>query len=152
MTFRKYLLLTAMASALALPCASPAQPAAARAQDLTKLPPVPTTYKPNKTEWGDPDLRGGWPIDSLNGRTPLQRDPKYGNRQQLTDAEFAERNAMVKQLHNRYENEASQNKIGIGHWAEVGGANRRTSWITSPADGRLPAYTAEGKRLSDAMH
>ena len=43
-------------------------------------------------------------------------------------------------------------KIGIGHWAEVGGANRRTSWITSPADGRLPAYTDEGKKLSAAMH
>jgi len=153
MRFRNYCLFAA-AAMLALPLVSPAQtPAVAKgSQDLTTLPPVPATYRPKKTEWGDPDLRGGWPIDSLNGRTPLQRDPKYGNRQQLTDAEFAERNKMVEQLHNRYENEASQNKIGIGHWAEVGGANRRTSWITSPANGRLPAYTDEGKRLSDAMH
>jgi hypothetical protein len=59
---------------------------------------------------------------------------------------------MVTKLENRYQDESSQNKLGIGHWAEVGPANRRTSWITSPADGRLPAYTAEGKKLSDAMH
>jgi hypothetical protein len=154
MSFRKYLCLAAVAAAMALPSSAPAQPASAvkNSPDLTKLPPVPTTYKPKKTEWGDPDLRGGWPIDSLNGRTPLQRDPKYGNRQLLTDAEFAERNAMVEKLHNRYQNESSQNRLGIGHWAEVGGANRRTSWITSPANGRLPPYTTEGERLSAAMH
>ncbi len=28
--------------------------------------------------------------------------------------------------------------MGIGHWAEVAAANRRTSWITSPASGQLP--------------
>ena len=124
----------------------------ATAKDLTRLPSPQNGYKPKATEWGEPDFRGGWPIDSLNGRTPLQRDPKYGNRQLLTDAEFKERSEMVTKLENRYKDESSQNKIGIGHWAEVGAANRRTSWITSPADGRLPAYTDEGKRLSAAMH
>ena len=64
MTLRKSLLLGAAAAAMALPTASPAQPAAAATgQDLTKLPPVPTSYKPKKTEWGEPDFRGGWPID-----------------------------------------------------------------------------------------
>ena len=126
--------------------------AALAQQDLTKLPSAQNGFKPKKTAWGEPDFRGGWPIDSLNGRTPLQRDPKYGNRQLLTDAEFAERTEMVTKLENRYQDESSQNKLGIGHWAEVGPANRRTSWITSPADGRLPAYTDEGKRLSAAMH
>jgi hypothetical protein len=120
--------------------------------DLTVLPKAENGFKPKLTEWGEPDITGGWPIDFLNGRTPLQRDPKYGQRIYLTDAEFAERDAMVEKLEHRYEDETSQNKLGIGHWAEVGGANRRTSWITSPSDGRLPPYTAEGKQLSDAMH
>ena len=80
MTFRKSLWLAGLAAALVLPAAASAE------QDLTKLPPAENGFKPKKTEWGEPDFRGGWPIDSLNGRTPLQRDPKYGNRQLLTDA------------------------------------------------------------------
>ncbi|HTM94437.1 MAG TPA: hypothetical protein VL100_01260, partial [Croceibacterium sp.] len=44
--------------------------------DLTVLPPPAKDYQPKKTEWGEPDFRGGWPIDSLNGRTPLERDEK----------------------------------------------------------------------------
>jgi len=134
-----------------LAAAALAAPAVAQ-QDLTKLPAVPTSYKAKKTSWGEPDFRGGWPIEHLNGRTPLQRDPKYGNRQLLTDEEFAARAKEVHTLSQRYESEASQNKLGIGHWAEVADANRRTSWITSPANGRLPDYTPEGKRLSAAMH
>lgn len=124
---------------------------AAQDGDLTVLPPPATDYRPGKTEWGEPDFRGGWPIDSLNGRTPFQRDEKYGDRALLTDAEFAERAKTVEELSKRYETEDAAGKLGIGHWAEVSAANRRTSWITSPANGRLPAFTPEGKKLSDAM-
>jgi len=146
MRIRQSLWIAGLAVALILPAAASAE------QDLTKLPAAQNGYKPKKAAWGEPDLTGGWPIDSLNGRTPLQRDPKFGNRPLLNDAEFAERNAMVQQLEQRYQNENKENKMGIGHWAEVGAANRRTSWITSPADGRLPAYTEQGKRLSAGMH
>ena len=125
--------------------------AVAQEQDLTVLPQAQNGYQPGVTEWGEPDFRGGWPIDHLNGRTPLERDPKYANRIFLTDEEFAERTGMVAELARRYENEDSSGTMGIGHWAEVAAANRRTSWIVSPANGRLPAFTAEGKRLSDAM-
>jgi hypothetical protein len=125
--------------------------APAQEGDLTVLPAPAKDFKPKKTPWGEPDFRGGWPIDSLNGRTPLQREDKYGERQLLTEAEFAERAKTVEELSKRYENEDAQNRLGIGHWAEVASANRRTSWITSPSNGRLPAYTEEGKRLSSAM-
>jgi hypothetical protein len=141
------LLSAAAVAMLAVASAAPAQ----EGTDLTVLPPPAKDYQPKKTEWGEPDFRGGWPIDSLNGRTPLQREEKYGDRQLLTDAEFAEREKTVEQLAKRYETEDAENKLGIGHWAEVASANRRTSWITSPANGRLPPFTAEGKRLSDAM-
>ncbi|OYW45411.1 MAG: hypothetical protein B7Z08_08945 [Sphingomonadales bacterium 32-68-7] len=126
-------------------------PAFAQQPDLTQIAPVPTGYQAKTTAWGEPDLRGGWPIDHLNGRTPLQRDPKYGNRAYLTDEEFAQRDQEVQALARRYQNEDSQGTMGIGHWAEVANANRRTSWITSPANGRLPEYTAEGKKLSGEM-
>jgi len=139
---------------LALAAAWPAAPLLAQAQDaedLTRLPPASNDYQPERTAWGDPDLRGGWPIDHLNGRTPLQRDPAMGNRQLLTAEEYAARTETVEALEQRYQNEDSSGTMGIGHWAEVAAANRRTSWITAPADGRLPAYTAAGQQLSDAM-
>jgi hypothetical protein len=123
----------------------------AQETDLTVVPTVPGDYQPKQTSWGEPDFRGGWPIDHLNGRTPLQRDPAHGNRYFLTEQEFAEREGMVEALTQRYRNEDESDSMGIGHWAEVAGANRRTSWIISPSNGRLPEMTAEGKRRSAAM-
>jgi len=40
-------------------------------------------WKQPRTPWGDPDLQGTWPISHLMA-TPLQRDEKYGTRQQFT--------------------------------------------------------------------
>lgn len=139
------------AALLAAALACSALPVAAQELDLTVVQPVPGDYKPATTPWGEPDFRGGWPIDHLNGRTPLQRDTAHGNRAYLTDEEFAARDEAVQQLARRYENEDNQGTMGIGHWAEVAAANRRTSWITSPANGRLPEYTAEGARLASEM-
>jgi len=119
--------------------------------DLTVAPAVPRDYVPAKTPWGEPDLRGGWPIDHLNG-TPMQRDPKQGNRIFLTDAEFAERAERVDTAAARYDKEESGDKLGQGHWVEMGQPSRRTSLLISPADGRLPAMTAEGKRRAALMH
>ena len=96
---------------------------------------MPTDYQAKQTEWGEPDFRGGWPIDHLNGRTPLQRDPKYGNRAYLTDEEFAARDAEVQQLARRYENEDSQGKMGIGHWAEVARAHRFADAVSQKPSG-----------------
>ncbi len=120
-------------------------------EDLTQLPAPSNDFRPSLTSWGEPDFRGGWPIDHLNGRTPFQRPAEYGNRQLLTEKEYNERAQAVAQLEQRYENEESEGTMGMGHWAEVAAANRRTSWITAPANGQLPAYTPEGQRLSDAM-
>ena len=143
---RRYLLwLCAPAAVITAPAAH------AQGEDLTVLPAPSDDYRPEQTPWGEPDLRGGWPIDHLNGRTPLQRDAAQGNRQLLTPKEYAERTETVEQLEQRYENEDQSGTMGIGHWAEVAAANRRTSWITAPASGQLPAYTPEGQRRSDAM-
>ena len=120
-------------------------------EDLTQLPAPSDEFRPEQTAWGEPDLRGGWPIDHLNGRTPLQRAAEHGDRQLLTQEEFAARSETVEQLGQRYQNEEASGTMGIGHWAETADANRRTSWITSPADGRLPAFTQEGQRLSGEM-
>ncbi len=118
--------------------------------DLTRVPEVSDDYTPERTPWGDPDFRGTWPIDHLNG-LPLQRTPEQGNRVFLTDDEYAERQERIDRLAGRYDAEHEEDKIGQGHWVEMGVGSRRTSLLTVPANGRLPEMTEEGKRQSAAM-
>jgi hypothetical protein len=146
---KRYVALGAAMLAAGLTAAG-AQQGAAPPVDLTRLPPVPSGFVPKKTAWGDPDLRGTWPIDHLNG-TPMQRDPAQGNRIFLTDAEFAERTKRVETAAGRYAKEEGGDRLGQGHWVEMGQASRRTSLLVSPANGRLPEMTAEGKRRSALM-
>ena len=103
-----------------------------------------------RTAWGDPDLQGMWPIDRLNG-TPVQRLETFGERRFLTDEEFAERTERLRTLNARYDEEIAANKMGNGHWAEIGEPNRLTSLIVEPANGRVPPLTAEGERRSALM-
>jgi hypothetical protein len=114
-------------------------------------PPSPAgAYEAPRTAWGDPDLQGMWPIDRLNG-TPVQRPEAFGERRFLTDDEFAERVERLRGLNARYDEEIATNKMGIGHWAEMGEPNKLTSLIVEPANGRVPALTAEGERRSALM-
>lgn len=140
-----------MALASALSMGSVTVPVGAQQADLTALPPIPKTYQPKKTPWNEPDLRGLWPIDHLNG-TPMQRDPEQGNRQLLTDQEFAARTQRVEKAASRYAKEEQSDELGQGHWVEMGEPSRRTSLLVSPANGRLPEMTEEGKRRSALMH
>src|SRR5262245_45345753 len=108
------------------------------------------TWTAPRTAWNDPDLQGMWPIDKLNG-TPLQRPESFGERALLDDDEYAQRVTRLKGLNARYDDEIKNNKMGIGHWAEMGQPNRLASLIVEPANGRLPALTPEGERRSSAM-
>jgi len=128
-------------------------PSAVRAQapDLTAIPAVPRDYKPAKTAWGEPDLRGTWPIDHLNF-TPLQRTAEQGNRYWLTDEEFAARQQTLATRGQAYDKEIQGETLGQGHWVEPGTANRRTSFLIDPPNGRLPELTEEGKRRQATKH
>jgi hypothetical protein len=144
---------TAMAAALlgaAAWFAFGAATAQAPGPDLTTIPPVPKTYQPKKTPWGEPDLRGTWPIDHLN-MTPLQRTPAQGNRVFLTDEEYAARAKQLAATAARYDQEDKTGKMGMGHWVEPGSVNRRTSLLIDPPNGRIPELTEEGKRRSALM-
>ena len=118
-------------------------------QDLTILPPVSQSYKAKRTTWGDPDLRGLWPIDSLGG-LPLQRTVEQGNRVFLNDEEYAKREAAMDRSRNAAANETKSNKLGMGNWVEMTGAGRRSSLLVSPANGRLPELTEYGKKANAA--
>ena len=84
------------------------------------------------TPWGDPDLRGTWPIQHLIG-TPFQRPEEYGTRETYTDEEFAAREEQLNETRNaRYEEEIKKNKMGMGHWAETTDAQRINSLLVDP--------------------
>lgn len=107
-------------------------------------------YEPQRTEWGDPDLRGRWPIDYL-AQTPRQRPPQFGTRKELTEEEYQAAVAQAKALDQRYELENRADIMGMGHWSERGMPLRVTSLMTEPEDGRLPPMTEEGAHRAAAM-
>lgn len=123
----------------------PPAPSEAEAPQLYKLAPIPA-YTPKKTAWGDPDIRGVWPIDSL-GSVNLQRTPAQGKRVYLTDAEAAQREAQSDRSKVAAANETKANKLGMGNWVESFAVGRRTSLLVEPADGRLPPLTAYGRQM-----
>ena len=102
-----------------------------------------------RTEWGDPDLQGMWPIMHLIS-TPLQRNEQYGDRQLQTDEEYALTQQRLEAREERYQQEISSKSMGMGHWAEATmtvDAARLTSLISYPDNGRFPALTARGEEL-----
>jgi hypothetical protein len=108
------------------------------------------TWEHPRTPWGEPDLRGIWPIGHLTG-TPLQRPEEMGERRYLTDEEVAARETQYDARQGAYDEEIESNKMGMGHWVEWGQINRLTSLIVDPLNGRLPALTEEGERRRAMM-
>jgi hypothetical protein len=113
-------------------------------KELFVLPPVSHAYTPKKTAWGDPDLRGMWPIDAIGGLN-LQRPVAQGNRVWLTDQEYKTVSDRMEKQRGAAAAETKANKLGMGNWVEMTGAGRRNSMIIEPANGRLPEMTEYGK-------
>jgi hypothetical protein len=121
----------------------------------------PAKYAPPRTPWGDPDLQGTWPGTDLVG-TPLQRDPKYGTRNVLTEDEFQTRKAQFeKQLETDNADFDPEHPVGtpgdVGsptspppHWLERGQPQHIASLIVDPPDGRMPPTTAEAQQRNAA--
>jgi len=118
--------------------------------ELEAIPAVPRDYKPKLTAWGEPDFRGGWPVDHLNGFR-FERQANQGNRYWMSDKEFAQSSEFAERRAGGYQRELDTNTLGMGAWVEPGEANRRTSMLIDPPNGRLPEKTEEGKRRSDLM-
>jgi hypothetical protein len=159
MTFRKTTLRLAAASALVATAGIAASAAFAQAApntaeaakvsitrgakavaDPTKLLPVPQDYHPKKTQWGDPDFTGMWPIDSI-ASIFFTRNDRYGNRFYLNQEELDAREKQRQGSLERYEAEAKQGKIGMGHWVESDARGSQTALLIDPPNGKLPAMT-----------
>ena len=119
------------------------------------VPAIPAAAQENaqgwqvpRTEWGDPDFRGMWPLEV--GQTPMQRNPRYGEQAWLTDEEYEAALVAAAQLNAGADVEERSDTLGAGSWFERGRVLRQTSLIMEPANGRIPPLTDEGKRRAEA--
>jgi hypothetical protein len=135
---------------LAAPCPAEKPPA-----DLTAVPPVPHTYVPKKTPWGDPDFSATWTSDNFSYvGVFFERKKELGNRLWQTDEEYAKRLAEAKKSDADKTDFGAHlmpdNTVGLAAWIEATPFARRTSLLVSPANGRLPPLTPRGEALFKA--
>jgi len=101
-------------------------------------------YEAPLTPWGEPDLRGTWPINHLIS-TPLVRDKRFGLNRYLTEEEFAEKQAGAAARDERFQG-------GPIPVADAGGrAMNQTSLIVDPPDGQFPELTDYGMEMQSKM-
>ena len=138
-----------VAMAFMMPSLSDAQ-TRSTASTVTATATASKAWAVPRTPWGDPDLQGLWPSIDMQG-TPYERPKEFGTRSQLTDAEFAARQAQRK---TQAEADGQQYVAprttpgGTGppsHWGERGNPQRQASLVVDPPDGRLPPMTEEGR-------
>ncbi len=119
---------------------------AAAQSDLTVMPPVSTDFQPERTPWGDPDLRGTWPVNDV-AEMPVNRPDQYGDRFFKTEEELAQEQTRADQLETAYQREEEEETIGSGHWIEYLAGSRRTSMLVDPPSGHLPAFTPQAEQV-----
>jgi len=108
---------------------------------------APKKYTAPKTPWGDPDLQGVW-NDATS--TPLQRPGNVGDKGVLSDEEAEEFQKSLEHDLTRDRrdggNAADVNRAYNEHWMDARRlkitADRRTSLIVDPVDGRIPPLVA----------
>ncbi len=112
-------------------------------------PAPPAGWQVPRTAWGDPDLRGMWPVDYLTP-TPRERPLDIGNRTEWTEEEYQQRFAAAEEGQTLIVKQDKIGILGMGHWTERGLPLWQTSLVGGPT-GRYPALTAEGQRARAAV-
>ena len=116
-----------------------------------------------RTAWGAPDLRGIWDFRTI---TPLERPNDLAGKQVLTETEAEELEKETAQRRVEADSRAipercigspnfvdcigSYNQLWFDRGTEVT-ADRRTSLIVDPPDGRIPPLTPEARQRADAV-
>ena len=115
-----------------------------------------------RTAWGVADLQGLWNTNTL---VPLERPREFGTRALMTEAEHAKALADLQARNQRPGRDSREvgGKPALGTEKDVARAynefwfgdkptrlSYRTSMVTDPPDGRIPALTPEAaKRIAD---
>jgi hypothetical protein len=105
-----------------------------------------------------PDLEGVWFFSTL---TPLERTAEFANKPELSAEEAAAYEKLTVERSNRDRRDTSSPEADVGgayneFWWERGtllatvNGRKRTSLIVDPADGKVPALTAEGQKRAGA--
>lgn len=149
--FWRLMFTTSLAAALAF--TAHAQVAPARKPEVGKAIP--------RTPDGHPDLQGVW---MNNMGTPFERPKELEGRALLTDEEVTELNRRAKRIFSSGDSDAaSADEYFLSAWRNIqqyksGGAtdsservlpltiDNRTSLITDPPNGKVPAYTEAGQK------
>jgi len=102
-------------------------------------------YKTPVTPWGDPDLQGTWSSDDTDG-IPMARGGGRGAAAPTglyrSEAEQAQRQQQIDNAAKSAETNATSTfRFDFGRRAFA-----QTSLIVDPPDGRMPAYTDEGRK------
>jgi len=104
-----------------------------------------SSSKVPRTAWGDPDLQGIW---NNSTTTPLERPQTLADKPFLSTQEAAQRDELANRTADAPPAPGDPGTYNA-FWFDRGRSLTRTSLIVDPADGRLPAYTAEAqKRLA----
>jgi hypothetical protein len=117
------------------------QTAAAVAQRNWRVP---------RFSWGDPNLEGTFTSRDMGG-IPMQRPEQFGTRQHLTEAEFRERLTAGPSGFAAFVTQQSQNesRIELSALDSTETGTRvfgYTSYVIEPENGRIPAFTEEGRQ------
>lgn len=147
----------------AVPAAGQAPTAATKAKPTTGARPAAATYRVPRTADGQPDLQGVW---ANNNATPLERPTALAGRPFLTDAEVAALKAKAAELFSGDGDAAFGDDVFLAalsgsksftssdtatgnynqFWIVDRDFDNRTSLISDPEDGRLPALTPEAQQ------
>jgi len=107
-----------------------------------------------KTSWGDPDLQGTWTNQTL---TPLERPAEFAGKPVLTAEEARAYEARLRQQNNAdIRTPGTRRDVTVAYndaWWDRGErivADRRTSLIVDPADGKIPALTPAAQKRAEA--
>jgi hypothetical protein len=152
----------ALGSSLAIALSIGSAVISAQSPPVTAVPGAVKGYTAPRTPWGDPDLQGIWPGIELVG-VPMQRDAALGERNVLTDEEFARRQA---QAERQAEQDLAEFELGdtppggaVGgpvspppHWLERGTPQRIASLVVDPPNGRTPPTTEAYQKMQQARN
>ncbi len=136
--------------ACAVNAAAQSSPAATVPAEQTAAAATNRNWRAPRFSWGHPNLEGTFTSRDMGG-IPLQRPDQFGTRQFLTAEEFRERLTAGPSGFAAFVTQQSENasRIELSALDSTETGTRvfgYTSYVIEPLDGKVPAFTEEGRQ------